>query len=98
MGSAEELMLTPARDDIRTTGFSKHKIIESAQRPNSPRALMLVNATQHGLLTTESEIQANYEETKIRPSNIQATINTEARNYNYDGRNNKNGTPYQGQG
>ena len=57
LGAAtEELLLTPARDDVRTTGFSKNKIIESAQRHHSPRALMLINATQHGLLTTESEL------------------------------------------
>ena len=46
LGTAtEELLLTPARDDVRTTGFSKNKIIESAQRHHSPRALMLINAT-----------------------------------------------------
>ena len=43
--ATEELLLTPARDDVRTTGFSKNKIIESAQRHHSPRALMLINAT-----------------------------------------------------
>ena len=51
---------------MSTTGYSQRKflIVDSNQKHNSPRALVLVNATQHGLLTTESEMPPHFEEVK----------------------------------
>ena len=98
----EEFKLTPAREDLSTTEYSqrKFKILDSTQKHHSPKALVLVNANQHGMLTTESEMPPHFEEVKeMQIISRVAALNTSSTNP-LSGPNStrKTGTPYQGQG
>lgn len=70
--------LTTTREDLSTTEFSQRKfaIHDTAQKHHSPKALVLVNATQHGMLTTESEMPIHFEEVKGMQIGSKVALNT----------------------
>ena len=70
---------------------------DSNQKHNSPKALVLVNATQHGLLTTESEMPPHFEEVKEMQIKSRVEISMES-NLQGPEPTISNYTPFQGQG
>ena len=75
-------------------------VIDSVQKPNSPKALLLGTATHHhGMLTTESEMPPHFEDVKDMQIKSKVTICMDTNNVaSYPSSAVNNNTPYQGQG